>query len=232
VRTIIPSISLVTDRIEWGMTGPENGLRYSLTARMSPEYSKQGLGFQTVTGDYRRYIRLAQNYSLAFRLNAGMSTGKNPQSFFLGGTTNWINPVFKGQMRIDQIEDIFFSEFILPLRGAAYYEQVGNKFGLFNFEFRFPMIPFIQLGFPPIALGNIQGVFFTDIGSAWGNSRTWRGIKVSKSGIYQMDDLISGLGFGTRIFFLGFLMKIDMAWRYDGVHTSKPIYYWSLGADF
>ena len=232
VRTIMPSVSLVTDRIEWGMTGPENGLRYSLTARVSPKYTDQGLDFQTVEGDVRRYIRLAQNYSLAFRLNAGMSTGKNPQRFFLGGTTNWINPYYKGGLRIDNIEDIFFSEFIMPLRGAAYYEQTGTRFGLFNFEFRFPMIPFVQLGFPPIALGNIQGVFFTDVGSAWSNSRTWRGINVSPGGVTQLNDLLSGFGFGTRIFFLGFLWKIDMAWRYDGVHTSTPIYYWSLGADF
>jgi Tol biopolymer transport system component len=232
VRIIMPSVSLVTDRIEWGMTGPENGLRYSLTARVSPKYTKQGLDFQTVMGDFRRYIRLAQNYSLAFRLNAGASLGKDPQQFFLGGTTNWINPYYRGGMRIDRIEDIYLSEFIMPMRGSAYYEQTGTRFGLFNFEFRFPMIPFVQLGFPPIALGNIQGVFFTDIGSAWTNFRTWKGIDVSPGGVARLNDMLSSFGFGTRIFFLGMLWKIDMAWRYDGVHTSAPIYFWSLGADF
>jgi Tol biopolymer transport system component len=232
VRTIIPSLSVVTDKIEWGMTGPENGVRYSLTGRISPKYSAQGMDFQTVEADYRRYIRLAKNYSLAFRLNGGVSTGKNPQQFFLGGVSNWINYTYKGGLRIDNIGDIYFSEFIFPFRGGSYYEQVGNKFGLFNFEFRFPLIPYIQLGFPPITLGNIQGVLFTDVGSAWSDSRKWQGISVSKKGVAYLNSLASGFGYGTRIFFLGFLLKLDIAWRYDGVHTSSPIYYWSLGADF
>jgi Tol biopolymer transport system component len=232
VHTIIPSLSLVTDRVEWGMTGPENGVRYSITGRLSPKYVKQGMDFQTVTADYRRYFRLARNYSFAFRLNGGVSAGDNPQQFFLGGVSNWINYSYRGGIRIDNIGDIYFSEFIVPLRGAAYYEQTGNKFGLFNFEFRFPLIPFIQLGFPPIALGNIQGVFFTDVGSAWTDSRSWQGVRVSKKGVAYLNDLSAGLGYGTRIYFIGFLLKLDIAWKYDGVHTSTPMYYWSLGADF
>jgi Tol biopolymer transport system component len=232
VRTIMPSVSLVTDRIEWGMTGPENGMRYSITARWSPKYTEQGLDFQTVMCDLRRYVRLAQNYSLAFRLNAGASAGEDPQRFYLGGTQNWINPYYKGAIRAERIEDIYFSEFIMPMRGAAYYEKTGTRFGLFNFEFRFPMIPFVQLGMPPIALGNIQGLFFWDVGTAWNNSFKWKGVSVSRSGVAKLDDLVSSFGLGTRIFFFGILWKIDMAWRYDGVHTSPPIYFWSMGADF
>ncbi len=232
VHTILPSLSLVTDKVEWGMTGPENGVRYSLTGRISPKYLKKGMDFRTVTADYRRYFRLARNYSLAFRLNGGVSAGSNPQQFFLGGVSNWINYTYRGGIRVDNIGDIYFSEFVVPLRGAAYYEQVGNKFGLFNFEFRFPLIPFIQLGFPPIALGDIQGVFFTDIGSAWFDTGRWQGVRVTDGGAARLHDLTAGIGYGTRIFFLGFLLRLDIAWQYDGVHTSTPLYYWSLGADF
>jgi hypothetical protein len=49
------------------------------------------------------------------------------------------------------------------------------------------------------------------------------------------DDVISGYGIGARIFFLGFLLRYDLAWQYDlkTLNTiSRPVHYWSIGADF
>ena len=227
VRTILPSVELVNDQVEWGMTGPSHGRRYSFSVLVSPKYSKDGLEFQTFKFDYRQYVHIARNYSLAFRVNAGTSMGRNPQTFILGGVTNWINPAFRLGYTIDSIEDVYFSEFVTPLRGAPFYEQTGQNFGLMNFEFRFPLIPYLELGLPPIRLGNIQGALFTDVGSAWNNSDEWLPVKNDK-----LHNLVSGYGVGARIFFLGFLLRFDVAWRYDLQKSSKPIYYWSLGADF
>jgi Tol biopolymer transport system component len=228
VRTILPSVELIDDQIEWGMTGPADGRRYSLSLLVSPKYSENGLDFQTFKVDYRQYIKIAENYSLAFRFNGGTSQGRNPQTFFMGGVANWINPSFRyDRYLVSSIQDVYFSEFITPLRGAAFYEQAGQNFGLFNFEFRFPLIPYIQLGLPPIALGNIQGALFSDIGSAWDNTSTWKAVDHNR-----LSSIISGYGLGARIFFLGLLVRFDVAWRYDLQQTSKPVYYWSLGADF
>jgi outer membrane protein assembly factor BamA len=171
----MPSASLVHDQVEWGFTGPKQGTRASVSVLVSPNYAPNSLEFTTVKLDYRKYFEIFNGYSLAFRLNGGASLGKNPQKFFLGGVPNWINRSFNGGLRIENIEDVYFSDFITPLRGAIYYEKTGNTFGLANFEFRFPLIPFIQLGLPPIRLGNIQGLFFTDVGSAWDNANKWRG---------------------------------------------------------
>jgi len=232
IGTILPGLSLVNDEIDWGMTGPQSGRRASITTLISPKYGDNSLDFKTLKVDYRKYFKLADNYSLAFRLHAGGSIGENPQKFFLGGVNNWFNRSFKGGRRIDKIEDVFFSEFITPLRGARYYEQIGKNFGLFNFEFRFPLIPYMQLGLPPIQLGNIQGAFFTDIGSAWDNTNTWKGVHIGEDGKKRTKDLLAGYGFGARIFIFGLLMRIDMAWKYDIATTSTPTWYWSLGADF
>jgi Tol biopolymer transport system component len=231
VTTILPSASLIHDQVEWGLTGPKHGTRSSLSVLVSPKYAINSLEFTTVKADYRRYFELFSGYSLAFRLNGGTSMGRNAQKFFLGGVPNWINRKFVGGLRIDNIEDVYFSDFITPLRGAAYYEQVGNSFGLVNFEFRFPLIPFIQLGIPPIRLGNIQGVFFTDIGSAWDNSTFWKATYIDENGKKRFRDVMMGYGVGARLFFAGFLVKFDVAWRYDISSVSKPIYYWSFGAD-
>jgi outer membrane protein assembly factor BamA len=199
---------------------------------VSPKYAFNSLEFGTVKVDYRRYLELFSGYSLAFRINAGTSLGRNAQRFFLGGVPNWLNRKFNGGLRINNIEDVYFSEFVTPLRGAAYYERDGNSFALSNFEFRFPLIPYIQLGFPPIRLGNIQGVFFTDVGSAWDNSDYWYATRIDANGKKVFDDIVMGYGVGARIFFLGFLVRFDVAWRYDISYVSKPIYYWSFGADF
>jgi len=232
VTTILPSAALVHDQVEWGMTGPKHGTRASFSVLVSPKYTSNSLEFSTFKVDYRKYIKLFSDYSLAFRINAGTSLGRNAQRFFLGGVPNWLNRTFKdGELRIRNIEDIYFSEFVTPLRGAAYYERDGNSFGLANFEFRFPLIPFIQLGIPPIRLGNIQGVFFTDIGTAWDSSRKWSGTKIDENDKKVFNDIVAGYGVGARIFFLGFLVKFDVAWRYDISYVSKPIYYWSFGAD-
>jgi hypothetical protein len=87
------------------------------------------------------------------------------------------------------------------------------------------------LGFPPIALGNIQGLFFTDIGSAWNATSNFVGTSKDLLGNRYFDDLVMGYGVGARIFFL-FLIKYDIAWEYDLQSSSKPKHYISIGIDF
>jgi outer membrane protein assembly factor BamA len=236
IQAILPSVAWVVDRIEWGMTGPNDGMRSSISVLFSPFGHFRSIDFRTVKFDYRRYFKFASAYNFAVRFYTGASFGREPQVFFLGGVPNWFNRSFAGGWRIDNIRDVFFSEFITPLRGARYYEQVGNTFGLVNAELRFPMIPYMQLGIPPIALGNIQGALFTDIGTAkdWQDWKTYQLDKVVKDTRF-VDDLISGYGIGARIFFLGFLLRYDIAWQYDITSfktISQPVHYWSIGADF
>ncbi len=45
-------------------------------------------------------------------------------------------------------------------------------------------------------------------------------------------DLLIGTGVGMRMWFLGFPMKFDIGWSYNGGGFSRPIFYFSLGADF
>ncbi len=231
VRSILPSVQFVHDNAEWdwahGFTGPRGGFRGAVSVTCSPKYSSKSPEFTSVKTDIRKYIKLTDSYSLALRLTGGASRGKNPQQFFLGGVSNWLNRKFNGDIRIGSIEDVYFSEFVTPLRGARYYECDGNNFILTNFEFRFPLIPYMQLGFPPIRLGNIQGLFFTDVGSAWFSHETFKGIKDDR-----LNDIIAGYGMGARIYFMGFLLKYDVAWKYDLKSSAKPLHYLSLGIDF
>jgi outer membrane translocation and assembly module TamA len=41
-----------------------------------------------------------------------------------------------------------------------------------------------------------------------------------------------GTGVGARVFFLYFLLRFDVAWAYNVDRFAKPIFYFSIGADF
>ena len=235
----LPEMQYVHDNVlwgfRWGIPSPVSGSRYNISIRFSPKFSDVNLDFRTLKFDYRRYMMLNPQYQLAFRATAGASFGQDSQNFFLGGMDNWINPKYGvGGRRVNRIQDVFFSEFITPLRGAFYYERTGNRFFLVNTEFRFPLVRYLQLGFPPVSLFNVSGVAFYDIGAAWyqEGAQWWsldnfRGISDGK-----FQDLVSGYGLGARIYFLGFLVRFDVAWPYDFDRTYDPIYYWSLGLNF
>jgi Tol biopolymer transport system component len=228
-NSVLPGIQLVHDTAEWGFgTGPVNGFRGAVTATGSPKYNKDSPEFFTMQTDIRQYWKLASWYTIATRLNAGTSSGADPQNFFLGGVPYWLNRNFNGSIRLDDYRDVFFSEFIMPLRGARYYERIGNNYVLTNFEFRFPLIVNLNLGFGQIPIG-YQGSVFTDIGTAWKTKeqKQFQGIKNGR-----LNDIVAGYGFGARIFVLVFLVKYDLAWRYDLENSSKPYHYISLGVDF
>jgi len=238
ISAVLPEMQYVHDNVlwgfRWGVYSPVSGSRYNIAMRFSPKLSDVNLDFRTFSVDYRRYFMLSPQYQLAFRTTFGASFGEDAQQFFLGGMDNWINQKYRAGRRISDIEDVFFSEFITPLRGAYYYEKTGNRFFLVNTEFRFPLVQYLQLGFPPISLFNVSGVAFYDIGAAWDqeDDRWWSLANFQGVSRGKFHDLISGYGFGARIYFLGFLIRFDVAWPYDFERNYDPIYYWSLGLNF
>ncbi len=235
IRALLVSLSYVKDTTIWGWTGPVNGSRGELRINYSPQYDRSnGLDFFTVRADYRKYFKFNKEYNFVFRFAGGISQGKHPQQFFLGGMDNWINQRFSGGIRIDRPEDIYFSSFETPLRGTNYYEQIGSRFVLVNLEFRFPMIRYLLMGWPlSIGLANVRGALFTDIGGAWSIDRQFRPFRRGNGAVPALQDLLMGYGFGARAN-LGFLLlRFDTAWSTDlYASSSKPKYYFSIGAEF
>jgi len=229
VSSILPGIQLVHDTAEWWYTGPNDGFRGAINLTTSPKYSDSNIQFTTIKTDIRKYVKLHDFYSLAFRVAAGTSFGEDPQKFYFGGVENWLNRKFNGNidLRINSVRDVYFSEFVTPVRGARFYEKVGRNFALINSELRFPLITRLDLGLPPISLGYIQGVLYSDIGSAWNKNSEFRSAVNGKA-----KDLFVGYGTGARIFFLGFLLKYDLAWEYNLERSSRAKHYFSIGIDF
>lgn len=107
-------------------------------------------------------------------------------------------------------------------------ERSGTNVALANFEFHFPFVNYLSLGFPlKMIFANIRGVAFFDVGAAWDDK-----LQVyTDDSPKQYKDLIGGFGLGMRINFGYFILKIDTAWDYLVGGSSKPQYYFSMGLD-
>jgi len=230
---IVPTLSYVHDTSLWGYTAPMMGTRYKFTVFGTPSVGSDGISFVNATGDYRTYIRLGRNYSIALRGAGGGSFGANPQKFIVGGVSNWINREFSNDyIPLQNATDYIFLQAGLPLRGYDYNAEIGSKYALFNFEFRYPLFAFLQAGPLPIGLQSIAGVMFFDMGSAWDRGRDYVAFTRDINGNRVTDDLLMGMGTGARIYFLAFLVRFDIAWAWNLNAFSPPKYYFSLGTDF
>ncbi len=233
LRALVPILGMTSDNTIWGFYGPAAGRRWNVTLGISPSLGSNGVDFQTITGDFRNYYAFGPEFSLAMRLTGGISFGKQPQRFILGGLDNWLNYKFERYIPADNLEDLFFANFVTPLRGSKYYEQYGNRFFLGNLEFKLPVIDYLIMRFPlPIGLSYIRGAGFIDFGSAWEDDKAFQLFHKNRDNKFATKDLIVGMGYGVRIN-LGFiLLKIDTAWRTDLSGFSDNLYYFSVGQDF
>jgi len=237
---VLPSVAYVYDNSLWGWTGPMNGKRFRIGFSISPKMSDTdinlsddiwGIDFKTLSFDARKYFHVGLDYSFALRLSGASSWGESPEQFFLGGVSNWINRRFSGGYIRDNLNEIYFSGFATPLRGADYYERYGNRYMLFNGEFRFPFVRQLLFGWPlPFFFHNVRGALFLDAGAAWTNM-DFQGIETSPTGEAVFKDIVMGYGWGTRINLGIFMLKWDMAWRNEFNRVTKPRYYVSIGTD-
>ncbi|MFQ5630822.1 MAG: BamA/TamA family outer membrane protein, partial [bacterium] len=232
ISTVLMTAGYNYDNAVWAYTGPFFGDRINFGITFSPKLGGNGLGFTTMNGDLRRYFMLGREYSLALRLAGGASVGQNPTRFLLGGVTNWINYKFARDIDFDLVRDFYFSQFVSPLRGADYYERIGDRYFIFNAELKFPLIQYFITRFPiPLGFQNVRGAIFTDIGSAWsGNS--FRAFTRNENGDRIFQDIVGGFGWGLRTPFLIGLLRLDQAWSTDLSQISKPKWYVSFGIDF
>ena len=228
---VLPVTSWVYDNTVYGYTGPIDGFRQNTTLVVSPGWGSKKMDFKTLKMDFRKYYKIGRYSSLAGRLTLGTSRGANKQKFYLGGLQNWIygtgetdgvkdNSHFRNNLLDGEndLEDVFFSEFVVPVRGRRYMEQVGSNVALANFEFRFPFL--LALGVPEkFMISNLGSHLFFDIGTAWDKGSEFK-------------ESIAGFGWGMKINMGYFLLRIDSAWDINESGYSKPQYYFSLGTDW
>ena len=231
-RLLLTGLSWIKDTILWGQTGPVNGFRSIASVDHSPDIPFNSLSFTTLSLDARRYFRVGRSYALVTRYAGGLSWGKDPQAFFLGGTKNWLSPNY-GNTDVWDVENLYFAHSEAPLRGTDYYEVSGTKFALINAEFRFPLVRYLVMGWPlGITLGHISGVLFLDAGGAWTEDSKFRAFRTDESGLPSLVSLKAGYGFGARINLGIAILRFDMAWPMHESPKRTRYYYFSLGPEF
>jgi outer membrane protein assembly factor BamA len=165
------------------------------------------LSFTTGVLDYRKYLRFTRRTQLATRLFAATSQGSQPMTFYVGGG--------------------------YTLRGYEDFEFDGNNVLLANIELRYPFIErLVTRGPIPLSIGGIRGVFFFDIGGAWRGDLDALRVAHVVDGEEELKDINASYGFGMRMWFGYFLMRLDYAWatRFNG-NLGRRVHF-TLGGEF
>lgn len=231
-RVTTLTLSLTHDTVLWGITGPRRGRRYKLTVEgATPLYGDKTVDYSAGEFDYRQYMPIGRTFSFALRFSGGISNGSQPKNYFLGGNTNRIGTVSVSS-DVYNVDNLYFSSVVTPLRGFDYYEIKGTRFAMTNMEFRFPFIEYFLMRYPlQIGLSRVTGALFMDMGAAWNADGKFKG--GTSDGDGRLLGIKTGFGFGARAN-LGFLLlRYDVAWVTDfssvEPHTK---HYFSLGAGF
>ena len=234
----VPRVTYTVDKTVPGYLGPRSGTRWaaSLSGAPGPDAF-----FATALADGRRYWSAGPGYALALRGSAGFSLGPNPQQFYAAGVQNWVKTSFDS-LPVEDADDFVFATPVLPVRGFGFNEAAGDRFALVNLEARVPLIAAVLPGPIPLApLYNIQTVGFVDAGViADGGVDLWRTEAVDDDGDpgtpdverEVLDDVLLGAGVGLRTLVLGYPVRVDWGWPFDGHGFGERRIYFSIGLDF
>lgn len=227
-----PAVTFTRDVTTPGRLAPRGGHRLaaSLSAGTRP------ISFATLLADGRAYASFAGGrYALALRASGGASFGARPQLFYAAGVQNWLNRRFDAAsgFPVDDPADFAFATPVLPLRGHALNAQSGARFALVNAEVRFPVDAGL-LPVPVLPLRTLHGTAFADVGGLWGGASGDRltVFRETESGARVFDDVLVGAGVGLRTLALGYPVRLDVAWPFDGQRFGREQVYLSVGFDF
>ncbi|MCD6162382.1 MAG: PD40 domain-containing protein [candidate division Zixibacteria bacterium] len=136
-------LSYIKDTSIWGSAGPIDGYRIHLNVSGSLNIKEANYYNSSIKTDIRKYFRLSESSTFAFRTMYFTSQGEDPQRYYLGGS--W------------------------DLRGYSLRHFYGSNMFLVNNELRFPLLNRLHIGFPfgAIDFSAIRGAIFFDAGKAW-----------------------------------------------------------------
>lgn len=229
---VVPRLTYTVDRTVAGALAPQRGHRYaaSLSGTPGPDAA-----FVTLQADARRYWPLAPGTTAAARVAGGLSVGGEPQRFYAAGVANWIGARY-ASLPVEGAGDFVFATPVLPLRGFGFNEAAGPLYLLVNGELRAPLVAALLPGpLPVLPLYDIEAVAFADAGViADGGLDVWR-TPTDTTGAplpRVLDDVLLGAGVGLRTTVLGYPLRADWAWPFDGRAIGPRRFYLSVGLDF
>ena len=232
---LLPEVKYSFDNVLYGSLYPVSGLRMDVGFRFSPDMPNSSRQFATFRTDIRKYIKVGREYSFALRASAASSHGKQPEVFMAGGISNWINyRLDNGYINyLSNYEDLYFSEYVVPVRGVPYFAYTGNHYTALNAEFRFPFIEYLSVKWPiSMVIGNVRGELFSDWVKTW-DAQQSEGLSLSEALFKDQNNSYWGTGFGMRMNLGIFVLRYDMAFDMsESTKWDNRQHIWSLGLDF
>lgn len=126
------SFAFVAETTRFREFGPISGHTFRISVDYSPPVSDEWVSRTIVEADVRKYQRVTNRTLLAARVRGFRTTGDDPVIFSFGGG--------------------------LDIRGFDFREIAGQKGGIGNLEYRFPLYPNPRMPF----LGQLRGKVFLD----------------------------------------------------------------------
>jgi len=232
---VIPEVKLSFDNVLYGSLYPVSGWRADVGLRISPDMPNSSRQFATLRTDIRKYYKVTREYSFALRASAASSHGRQPETFMAGGISNWINYRLDNAYLdyLSDYEDLYFSEYVVPVRGVPYFAYTGNHYTAFNAEFRFPFIDYLSMRWPiSLVIGNVRGQIFSDWVKTW-NQEQSKGLSLPEALFTDQNNSYWGTGFGVRMNLGIFILRYDTAFdmSQNSLWANRQ-HIWSLGLDF
>ncbi len=218
-------LAVVSDNTLFGYTGPIMGRRYRF--QVSPVTGSYD--WIEYLADYRRYDPIIFNYlTIATRLYTDLSIGPDESEF----QKYVARPDFvRGY---DSNSSFYLS---CPVIGAnpsncSAVQLLGSRVAVANVELRFPLVRRLELGFLPVELPPLDGLFFYDGGLAWSSGQS---VYLSRPAGYDVSRQrypLRSYGFGLRLNLFNYaIVRWDYAVPLDQT-GHKGRWTWSLWPSF
>jgi hypothetical protein len=201
------SFSFVMDNTIWGYITPMKGMRGRISLEKNLLHGENFWDVESFSLDLRKYWYISRDWNFAVRLYLLHSWGEDKRRFSTVGLGG--GRTIRGY---DYLE-------------PEYYEHlIGTTAGFLNIEFRLPIIKRLELGFPPLNFGSIDGAFFMDIGGATYDYKSFRFFDTKDSWLKLVDPVMS-FGVEFRLNLGITIANIDISKRTDLDRIKEGTFY-------
>lgn len=222
------------------------GSKCKLFAEYNQLVSKENDNLLVLGFDFRKSVKLFRNMTWTSRVAASTNLGVSRLVYYMGGVDNWINAKFDSDIWVDQSKNYQFQTLATNMRGFSQNIRNGTSFFLFSTELRIPFVHLVMgRRVSSSFLNSMQGVIFTDIGTAWTGTTPYSEENclytryVTSGNITamikrQVDPFVIGFGGGLRCSLLGYFFRFDYAWGAENfkIKDKKGMFLFSIGTDF
>ena len=204
------AMALVSDRANFGLTGPIQGERYRL--EVSPAFGS--ISFTGVLVDYRRYVMPVSFYTIAARV---IHYGRYGE----GGDDGRLYPVYidspglvRGYNTVDSLNECVAT----PTSACARTDRlVGSRMLVGNLELRFPLLRPFGLSRAMYGPVPIEVALFADGGVTWTGRERPAIFGGTRPGV-------ASAGLAVRAALAGFVAEFDVAQPFQ-----RPGQGWTVG---